>query len=249
MRPQHEVLSRLAGAFRRVVIDWAEGDRWVEARISALTDLDAHGVVLEAERALRGRTALVSLADAAGEGSAWVRFYMTPDTESLDLHYEPPGALEACRVLARKLAEVLGYEFTTEEDQPEVEEDPPSDMLMHRDLWPDAEGRLPPAKSCLPAEELVRRIANRFPLAVIDRDRPANFGHRLTYVTIRDAVGGPQFRCRFFSSEPPTIISIEYERPQDREACRPLLEALLAELADYYHVTQDDDDESENVDE
>jgi hypothetical protein len=30
--------------------------------------------------------------------------------------------------------------------------------------------------------------------------------------------------------------------------CRPLLEALIAELADYYHMTQDLDIESENLD-
>ena len=62
VRTQHEVLSRIIAKFRRVVIDWTEGDRWVEARIRALTDLDAHDVVLEAERALRGQTVLVSLA-------------------------------------------------------------------------------------------------------------------------------------------------------------------------------------------
>ena len=31
---QHEILRRVAAGFRRVVIDWAEGDRWVEARIA-----------------------------------------------------------------------------------------------------------------------------------------------------------------------------------------------------------------------
>jgi hypothetical protein len=117
--PQGEVLRRVAVAFRRVVIDWAEGDRWVEARIGKATEVGYPGGLLAAEYALRGRAVLVSVADAAGPEAAWVRFYMTPDTESLDLHYEPPGARAACRVLALKLAEALGYEFSTdEEDEP-----------------------------------------------------------------------------------------------------------------------------------
>jgi hypothetical protein len=62
----------------------------------------------------------VSVADATGPDAAWVRFYATPDTESLDLHYEPHGALAACRALALKLAEALGYEFATEDDDPDA---------------------------------------------------------------------------------------------------------------------------------
>src|SRR3954447_21289443 len=104
MLPQREVLRRVAGAFRRVVIDWTEGDRWVEARISAATEIGYPGGLLAAEHALRGRAVLVSVADAAGPDAAWVRFYMTPDTECLDLHYDPPGAEAACRALGRKLA-------------------------------------------------------------------------------------------------------------------------------------------------
>jgi hypothetical protein len=269
--PQREILRRVAAAFRRVVIDWAEGDRWAEARISKAAEVYS-GFLLEAEQALRGTSVLVSVADAAGPDAAWVRFYMTPDTESLELHYEPPGAEAACRALARKLAEVLGYEFAAYEDSLAEEECPRSDFLIHRDFLPNAEGRLPTAKGCLPTEELLRRVANRFPLAVIDRERgdrivragadqlAALVGSptdssvarhlalvgRVAHVTIRDAVGGPQFS--FFLSPNPTGIQIEYERPQDREACRPLLKALVAELADYYHMSQDLDIESENLD-
>jgi hypothetical protein len=261
----------VAVGFRRVVIDWPEGRRWAEARAAKAAEVGYRGVLLEAERALRDESVLVSVADAAGPGAAWVRFYMTADAGLLELHYEPPGALEACRELARKLAEVLGYEFATDEDSP-AEERLPSDILVHRDLLPDAEGRLPTAKGCLPTEELLRRVANRFPLAVIDRERgdrtvragadnlaalkgsptdPSVERHLalvgpVAHVTIRDAVGGPQFG--FFLIPNPTVIHIEYERPQDREACRPLLEALVAELADYYHTTQDLDIESENLD-
>ncbi len=118
---QHEVLRRVATAFRRVVIDWAEGDRWAEARVAAWARLEGQPVIMAAERALRGTSVLVSLADAAGPGAAWVRFYMTPDTTGLDLHYEPPGAEAACRALARKLAGLLGYDFTTDLGSPDAE--------------------------------------------------------------------------------------------------------------------------------
>ena len=121
--PQREVLQRVAGAFRRVVIDWTEGDRWVEARISAATEFGYSGFLLEAEHALRGRAVLVSVADAPGPDAAWVRFYMTPDTEAFELRYDPPGALEACRALALKLAEALGYEFDAFEDGEPAEPD------------------------------------------------------------------------------------------------------------------------------
>jgi hypothetical protein len=134
------------------------------------------------------------------------------------------------------------------------------------------EGRLPTAKGFPSTEELLRRVANRFPLAVIDLERgdrivragadsmaalvgnPTHPGierhlatvGRVAHVTIRDAVGGPQF-C-FFLSPNTAGINIEYERPQDREACRPLLKALVAELADYTHMTQGLDIESEKLD-
>ena len=118
--PQYEVLQRVAGAFRRVVIDWTEGDRWVEARIAAWTRPGASPIILEAEHALRGRAVLVSVADEPGPDAAWVRFYMTPDTEFFELRYGPV-ALEACRALANKLAETLGYEFSRwEDDEPVV---------------------------------------------------------------------------------------------------------------------------------
>lgn len=115
MLEQHEVLRRVAAAFRRVVIDWTEGDRWAEARAVKAAAVGYAGILLDAEHALRGRSVLVSVADAAGPAAVWVRWYMTPDTESFELHYEPPGAVPACRQLAAKLAEVLGYEFVADE--------------------------------------------------------------------------------------------------------------------------------------
>jgi hypothetical protein len=251
-RPQREILQRVAEAFRRVIIDWTEGERYAEARIAAMVEVGMPKGLLELdEKLFRGHTVLMSVADAAGSDAAWVRFLMSVNTASFDLHYEPPGALETCRELGRKLAEALGYVFVTNEDALAEVDPPSSDTLMHRDLWPSAEGRLPTPKGCLPTDELLQRVANRFPLAIIDREcQPGSHGQfaRVAHVTIRDAVGGPQF-C-FFLIANPTIIQIEYERPEDRKSCRPLLEALVAELADYYHVTQDsdNDDESEDLD-
>lgn len=120
---QHEILRRVAAGFRRVVIDWAEGDRPAEARAAKAAEDGYSGILLEAEHELRSRTVLVSLADEAGAGAAWVRFYMTPDTSGLELHYEPPGAEAACRALAVKLAGLLEYEFSTWEDEENAELD------------------------------------------------------------------------------------------------------------------------------
>jgi hypothetical protein len=263
---QHEVLRRVAAAFQRVVIDRTEGDRWVEWRISNLMEVGAQPTIMEAEHARRGRTVLVSVADAAGPEAPWVRFFMTSTyaTESFGLHYEPPGAEAACRALALRLAEVLGYEFTTYEDSLADEESPPpTDILIHRDALPNAQGRLPTPKGFPSTEEVLRRVANRFPFAIIDRERGdqivragadstiAQFGDpthpgierqlamvgRVAHVTIRDAVGGPQF-C-FFLTPNTAVINIEYERPEDREACRPLLKAFVLELGDYYYMNQD----------
>jgi hypothetical protein len=132
------------------------------------------------------------------------------------------------------------------------------DTLYHRNPDRHVEGWLPP-------EELLRRIADRFPLAVIDRergdrrvrehrDRLAEVGAaqvilddwramegRVAYITIRDRVGGPQFE--FLIRARPTSLEIEYERPEDREVCRPLLEALAATLAEYDIQSEDIVDE------
>ena len=111
-----EVLRRVAVGFRRVAIDWPEGERWAEARAAKAAEVGYRGVLLEAERALRDESVLVSVADASGPDAAWVRFYMTADAGLLELHYEPAWALPACRALAGKLAGLLGYEFAPLED-------------------------------------------------------------------------------------------------------------------------------------
>ena len=108
---QAEVLRRVAVGFRRVVIDWPEGQRWAEARAAKAAEFGYRGFLLEAEQALRDESVLVSVADAAGPDAAWVRFYLTADAGLLELHYEPAGAVPACRALAGKLAGLLGYEF------------------------------------------------------------------------------------------------------------------------------------------
>jgi hypothetical protein len=108
---QAEVLRRVAGGFRRVVIDWPEGQRWAETRAAKAAEDGYRGLLLEAERALRDESVLVSVADAAGPDAAWVRFYLTADAGLLELYYDPAAAAPACRVLAGKLASLLGYEF------------------------------------------------------------------------------------------------------------------------------------------
>jgi hypothetical protein len=113
---QAEVLRRVAVGFRRVVIDWVEGDRWVDARVAKAVEIRWSGLLLEAERALRGHSVFVSVADEAGENATWLQFYMTSDAGMLELHYEPASARRAGRVLAGKLATLLGYQFETAEE-------------------------------------------------------------------------------------------------------------------------------------
>jgi len=116
----------------------------------------------------------------------------------------------------------------------------------------------------LPVDEVLRRIADRFPLAVVDRERGDRIvrehavrlaevsAHavvlddwralegRVAYITIREGVGGPQFG--FFLKPQTTMFEIDYERPEDRDDCRPLLEAL-AEALEYDILTEDIVDE------
>ena len=114
---QDEVLRRVAIGFRRVVIDWPEGERWAEARAAKAAHDGYRGFLLDAEEALRMESVLVSVADAAGPDAAWLRFYMTADTGVIELNYHPAEAIVAGRALAVKLAELLGYEFAAWEDE------------------------------------------------------------------------------------------------------------------------------------
>ncbi len=119
-------------------------------------------------------------------------------------------------------------------------------------------------ESWMPTEEVLRRVAVRFPLATIDQERgdrriiaeadnlaelagPSHLVElhrkmvgRVAYVTICDEASGPRFG--FILRDTPFSIEIEYERLEDREVCRPLLEALAAELAEYDIVTEDIED-------
>jgi hypothetical protein len=108
---QAEILRRVAVGFRRVAIDWPEGERWAEARAAKAAEDGYRGFLLEAEQALRSESVLVSVADAVGPDAVWVRFYLTADAGLLELNYHPAGAVAAGRELATKLAELLGYEF------------------------------------------------------------------------------------------------------------------------------------------
>src|SRR5262245_38621961 len=117
---QAEVLRRVAVGFRRVVIDWPEGERWAEARAAKAAEDGYRGFLLEAEHALRAESVLVSVADSAGPDAVWVRFYLTADAGCLELNYRP-AAVAAGRVLAAKLAGLLGYEFSPWEGSPDAE--------------------------------------------------------------------------------------------------------------------------------
>ncbi|MFO0938762.1 MAG: hypothetical protein U0798_19845 [Gemmataceae bacterium] len=123
----------------------------------------------------------------------------------------------------------------------------------------------------LPQDELKRRVAARFPLAVIDRERGDQYvrdqtvrlielsapdvvlkdwrSHegRVAYVTIRGKSDGPQFE--FFLFPNPNIIEIVYKRPEDRDACRPLLEELAEVLPEFDIMSEDlEDDNFEDED-
>ena len=111
--------------------------------------------------------------------------------------------------------------------------------------------------------KLLRRVTAQFPHAVIDRERGDRMvrdhadrlddlsAHsvvlddcraiegRVAYVIIRGEEGGPGFA--FFILPDPGLIEIDYERPEDRAECRPLLQAL-AEALEYDIVTEDLDD-------
>jgi hypothetical protein len=118
----------IAVGFRRVVIDWTEGDRYVEARINKAVQVGYSGILLEAEHAMRGRMVLVSVADDPDPDAVWVRFHllMTRDeesNESLDLNYLPGTAVAAGRALAVKLAGLLEYEFVPWEGGADAEPD------------------------------------------------------------------------------------------------------------------------------
>jgi hypothetical protein len=118
----------------------------------------------------------------------------------------------------------------------------------------------------LPPDELLRRVARRFPFAIIDRERgdrmvraaaaemvalglPAAdtlvtnhraLEGRVAYVTVREQEGGPQFG--FLLLPHPRLFCIDYERPAERDASRSLLEALAAELTEYDIRSEDLDD-------
>lgn len=134
------------------------------------------------------------------------------------------------------------------------------DALIHR--GPDRF-----VESWMPMDEVVRRVSARFPLAIVDRERgdqmvrdhtveltkldahtvvlenwKAMEGH-VAYVTIREDADGPRFH--FFLTESPTSLEIDYDREEDRDICRPLLEALEEALGEYEIYSEDPDEPSD----
>lgn len=135
------------------------------------------------------------------------------------------------------------------------------DTLYHR-------GPTRYAETWMPTEEVLQRVAARFPLAIVDRVRADRhviaevdqmkelYGptshlvelHRkmigkVAYVTVREEAGGPQFH--FFLRQCPTSIGIDYDQEEDREVCRSLLEALAAALTEYDLVSEDPEEPSD----
>ena len=105
-----------------VVFNWPEGERWIEARIAAYEKMQGvPPVIMQAEEGLRGSTVHVSVSDLPDPGSPTVCFYLTHETCLFELHYEPVGRQAECRAIAIRLAEKIGYEFSTAED-PESED-------------------------------------------------------------------------------------------------------------------------------
>ncbi len=121
--PVHDVLGRIAIGFRRTSVDWLEGDRRVQARVAKHIEWGSQELILQADRNMLGNAMLVSVTDEAGPNAAWVRFYITRwDAGMMELHYEPPDD-PRCRSLARKLAELLGYEFHPFDESSHLEDD------------------------------------------------------------------------------------------------------------------------------
>jgi hypothetical protein len=138
------------------------------------------------------------------------------------------------------------------------------DTLYHR--GPDRH-----VESWLPMDEVLRRVAARFPLVTIDRERgdrrvvaeadnlvelgmsPTSelvelhrkMVGRVAYVTIREDDNGPRFD--FFLTDHPSSIDIDYEHDGDREGCRRLLHALTAALPEYDLVSEDPEEPSDLV--
>lgn len=123
--PVPDVLRRVAVAFRWVAIDWPGGDRYVEARLKESVKWYS-GELLDLEYQLRGRTVLVTVAD--DPRVVQLQFLIVRAANILELHYDPPAALAEGRVLANKLAALLGYEFHPAEELDDDEDaDDPAD--------------------------------------------------------------------------------------------------------------------------
>ncbi|WP_439627447.1 hypothetical protein [Gemmata sp.] len=130
------------------------------------------------------------------------------------------------------------------------------DSLVYRHPDPDVEGFVEPA-------ELLQRVADRFPLTVIDHERADRMvreqaGQLATYMSRADTivtnhlamlgrvayvtVRGDGLQVGFFLFPRPTIIDFEYEPPENRAACRSLIEAVAEALPEYHLVSEELED-------
>src|SRR4051812_49186756 len=74
--PQFGILNVVSNQFKRVSIDWLEGNRWVDVRIAHGISLGFAGALLDAELALKDNTVYVALSDAERDQLGSIRFFM-----------------------------------------------------------------------------------------------------------------------------------------------------------------------------
>jgi hypothetical protein len=110
-----DALRRIAPAFRRVVIDRDRGDEWIRRGYEQLGELNAPDVIRESHLSMVGRTAHVSISD----GSGCAEFFITGG-EDIGIEYDSIEHRAACREIASKLAEVLGYALADKLEPPVI---------------------------------------------------------------------------------------------------------------------------------
>lgn len=109
------LLPKIASDFAFIAVDWTEGNKWIERRIEKAIAISYPPELIQAERSLYGVTPLVVVSDA-GVGPK-VSFFLLPNPEIIELHYEPIESRQRCRELASRLADLIGYELQLWEDE------------------------------------------------------------------------------------------------------------------------------------
>jgi hypothetical protein len=116
LTPQ-DIIARLRGRFAHVSVDWQEGERWLNARIAKAIEIGNQKILIDADIALRGKVALVTVATDPQEPTVRVQFYLSPEsdscqtTDSIELHYSPGNASRAARVIAKQIGEAIDFDI------------------------------------------------------------------------------------------------------------------------------------------